>query len=208
MVRRQCKCKCGRAQPYFGLPGEGPKWCSRCPSKPEGAVNVKNKLCECGQAQPSLGLPGEGPKWCSRCPGKPASALIPRSKRPSLPQAQPRSLASVLPAGAPALGRLAPGGTSGGAGGEAADAFVGRKVMRPFLDPSRPASAAPRWYLGEVTAVHTGVKGYGTVWHVVYEDGDEEDLSREELLGSLLEAVNVKEEDGPLEVKRVKLEQP
>ena len=78
--------------------------------------------------------------------------------------------------------------------------------MRPFVDPTLPPEAPPRLYLGEVTAVHTGVRGHGTVWHVVYEDGDEEDLSREELVAALLDPVHPKEEDGPLEVKRVKRE--
>ena len=78
--------------------------------------------------------------------------------------------------------------------------------MRPFQDPSQPPDAPPRLYLGEVTAVYTGVAGHGTVWHVVYEDGDEEDLSRRELQKYLLDPVYPKEEDGPLEVKRVKLE--
>ena len=102
---------------------------------------------------------------------------------------------------------MARGAGGAGAGGRAgAASFVGRKVMRPFQDPKQPPCAEPRWYLGEVTAVHTGVEGHGTVWHVVYEDGDEEELSRREMEAALVAAVYPKEEDGPLDVKRVKRE--
>ena len=69
-----------------------------------------------------------------------------------------------------------------------------------------PPPAPPRLYPGKVTSVRTGVPGHGTLWHVVFEDGDEEELSRGELEEALLEAVYIKEEDGPLEVKRVKRE--
>ena len=84
--------------------------------------------------------------------------------------------------------------------------FVGRRVQSAFHDPDAPPSAPPRLYPGKVTAVRTGVPGHGTLWRVVYEDGDEEELSRGELEEALLRAVYIKEEDGPLEVKRVKRE--
>ena len=84
--------------------------------------------------------------------------------------------------------------------------FVGRKVQSAFHDPDAPPSAPPRLYPGKVTAVRAGVPSHGTLWRVVYEDGDEEELSRGELQEALLEAVYIKEEDGPLEVKRVKRE--
>mmetsp|Transcript_46510 Transcript_46510/g.149231 ORF Transcript_46510/g.149231 Transcript_46510/m.149231 type:complete len:134 (+) Transcript_46510:2776-3177(+) len=68
------KCECGKARPSFGMPGDAPKdakWCSVCPGRVEGAVNVVNKKCECGKARPSFGTPGDAPKdakWCSVCP--------------------------------------------------------------------------------------------------------------------------------------------
>ena len=77
--------------------------------------------------------------------------------------------------------------------------------MRLFVDPTLPPEAPPQLYLGEVTAVRTGVEGHGTVWHAVYEDGDEEDLILEVLVAALMDPVYPKE-DGALEVKRVKRE--
>mgnify|MGYP002635832041 CR=1 FL=1 len=82
----------------------------------------------------------------------------------------------------------------------------GRGCERVRFSPFFPPSASPRWYAGEVTAVVTGVAGHEVLWRVVYEDDDEEDLSRGELEGSLVAAVDAKDEDGPQEVKRVKLE--
>mmetsp|Transcript_19753 Transcript_19753/g.62841 ORF Transcript_19753/g.62841 Transcript_19753/m.62841 type:complete len:115 (+) Transcript_19753:413-757(+) len=64
----------------MAMPGQRPKdakWCSRCPTKPFGAVDVVNKKCECGLGAPSLGVPGEATaRWCARCPGKPPSGAV------------------------------------------------------------------------------------------------------------------------------------
>mmetsp|Transcript_35022 Transcript_35022/g.99266 ORF Transcript_35022/g.99266 Transcript_35022/m.99266 type:complete len:653 (+) Transcript_35022:113-2071(+) len=81
--RRSSKgCECGASgQPSFGfaefgLPGA--RWCAKCPSKPENAINVRAKRCECGSSVATIGPIGAGytaAKWCSKCPSKPASGV-------------------------------------------------------------------------------------------------------------------------------------
>ena len=154
-------------------------------------MNVVSRRCECGRARPSFGPPGEASRWCARCPSKPGRALH-------------GSHQARRPPSAPPLPRQARGPTPASGGGAAS--LVGRQVTRLFHDPAAPPSAPPRPYIGEVMAVRTGVPRHGTVWRVVYEDEDEEELSWGELEGALQGPVYVKEEDGPLEVKRVKRE--
>ena len=84
-------------------------------------------------------------------------------------------------------------------------AMLNRRVVGLFKDPNNPSGPA-RSCVGKVISVQMGVPGHGTLWRVVYEDEDEEELSRGELQEALLEPVYIKEEDGPLEVKRVKRE--
>jgi len=226
-------CEYGRTRPSFGMPGgEGRKdavWCARCPSRPGGAVDVvsKRRMCECGLAVPSFGLPGgQGLKdalWCARCPSKPGGAVDVVSRRCQCRQSHPsfglpedrkllwcsqcptKHARAVRGAKRGAASLRVAGSCNRAAAAKEAAQYVGRRVMRPFYAGADP-SAPPRWYLGEVTAVVTEVAGHEVLWRVVYEDKDEEDLTRDELEGSLQEPVYTKEEDGPLEVKRVKRE--
>ena len=164
-----------------------------------------NRRCECGRAVPSFGLPGEPRWWCARCPSKPQRAVLVHKKRKSSANttSRPPGRARQAPSNAqpPAL----PSAAMATERAEEAS-LVGRSVLRLFQDPAAPPHAPPRPYFGKVTAVRAGVRRHGTVWHVVYDDDDEEDLSRGELEEALLAAVDLKEEDGPLEVKRVKRE--
>ena len=90
------RCPCGKStRPSFGLPG-GPaktaKWCSKCPEKPDNAVDVRNKRCECGKSFPIYGMPGGTPgsgRWCAKCPEKPADAVNVHSKRCECGEHQP-----------------------------------------------------------------------------------------------------------------------
>ena len=61
------KCKCGKHQPSFNLPGETQAiWCSEC--KELGAINVVSKKCQCGKHIPTFNLPGEIQAiWCLEC---------------------------------------------------------------------------------------------------------------------------------------------
>eukprot|EP00873_Tetraselmis_striata_P020125 jgi/Tetstr1/440389/TSEL_028723.t1 len=68
------------------------RWCSAFPTKPDVAVDVKNKRCECGKRHPSFGLPEEGRgyvRWCSACPGKTGNAVGIHSKRCECSKRQP-----------------------------------------------------------------------------------------------------------------------
>ncbi|AGE54395.1 hypothetical protein PBCVIL52s1_824L [Paramecium bursaria Chlorella virus IL-5-2s1] len=68
------KCKCGKSQPYFGLPGEKAQWCSKC--KPKDATDVVNKKCKCGNI-PSFGLSGTKKRiWCGDCKPKDAIDVV------------------------------------------------------------------------------------------------------------------------------------
>ena len=90
------RCPCGKSKrPSFGLPGGKPytaKWCSKCPEKPDNAVDVRNKRCACGASYPSYGNPGGNPgsaKWCAKCPEKPADSVNVHSKRCVCGKSQP-----------------------------------------------------------------------------------------------------------------------
>eukprot|EP00933_Yihiella_yeosuensis_P060467 TRINITY_DN6322_c0_g2_i4.p1 TRINITY_DN6322_c0_g2~~TRINITY_DN6322_c0_g2_i4.p1 ORF type:complete len:224 (-),score=14.58 TRINITY_DN6322_c0_g2_i4:119-790(-) len=58
-------CRCGRCEPFFGLPGGSRVCCAQC--KSEGMVDVKNPRCECGRVQASFGLPGGSRVCCVQC---------------------------------------------------------------------------------------------------------------------------------------------
>ena len=87
------RCECKRTQrPTFGLPGDiRPTWCSKCPTKPKAAVDVKNKKCECPKkVQPIFGLSGDiRPTWCSKCPTKPKDAVDVMNKKCECKKALP-----------------------------------------------------------------------------------------------------------------------
>jgi hypothetical protein len=60
------------------------RWCARCPTKPDAAVNLRHKKCECGKSSPSFGLPGKGRNmahWCANFPTKPDAAVDIRNKK-------------------------------------------------------------------------------------------------------------------------------
>lgn len=70
-------CSCGASRAYFGLPSGPRLWCSKCPDKPEGAVDKGNFLCSCGK-RTSYALPGETmnqARWCHTCPERPPEAI-------------------------------------------------------------------------------------------------------------------------------------
>ncbi|CAJ1374547.1 unnamed protein product, partial [Effrenium voratum] len=61
------KCRCGRARPYFGKPGDArATCCAKC--KEDGMVNIKSARCRCGRARPSFGMPGDArATCCTKC---------------------------------------------------------------------------------------------------------------------------------------------
>ena len=57
------KCRCGRAIPSFGMPGDArATCCANC--KEDGMVDIKNAKCRCGRAQPVFGIPGDARATC------------------------------------------------------------------------------------------------------------------------------------------------
>ena len=91
------RCECGSRQPSFGIPGtigrKAARWCSQCPSKPNNAVDVRNKRCECGSCHPTFGLPEtsgwKAARWCLQCPSKPNNAVDVVNKRCECGHRQP-----------------------------------------------------------------------------------------------------------------------
>ena len=57
------KCRCGRAQPAFGMPGDARATCCAI-CKADGMVNIKSRKCMCGRAQPYFGMPGDARATC------------------------------------------------------------------------------------------------------------------------------------------------
>ena len=58
--------KCKEKQASFNIPGEKPRYCSRC--KSDDMVDVKSKKCVCGNVRPSFNFPGEKTaEYCSQC---------------------------------------------------------------------------------------------------------------------------------------------
>ncbi|CAJ1340435.1 unnamed protein product, partial [Effrenium voratum] len=54
---------CGRARPYFGMPGDArATCCANC--KEDGMMDIKNARCRCGRARPSFGMPGDARATC------------------------------------------------------------------------------------------------------------------------------------------------
>ena len=64
MVNIRCpKCRCGRAQPYFGILGDArATCCARC--KEDGMVDIKSRKCRCGRSIPVFGMPGNARATC------------------------------------------------------------------------------------------------------------------------------------------------
>ncbi|CAJ1342810.1 unnamed protein product [Effrenium voratum] len=57
------KCRCGRAVPYFGMPGDArPSYCANC--KEDEMVNIRSRKCRCGRAIPHFGMPGDARATC------------------------------------------------------------------------------------------------------------------------------------------------
>ncbi|CAJ1436606.1 unnamed protein product, partial [Effrenium voratum] len=61
------KCRCGRAKPYFGMPGDArATCCAKC--KEDGMMDIKNRKCRCGRAKPYFGMPGDArATCCAKC---------------------------------------------------------------------------------------------------------------------------------------------
>ena len=64
---RSRKCRCGRAQPYLGMPGDArATCCANC--KEDGMMDIKNTKCRCGRARPHFGMPGDArATCCAKC---------------------------------------------------------------------------------------------------------------------------------------------
>lgn len=69
------------SKPLLWDPAKDARWCSRCPSKPNDAVDVKHLAsCECDDGRASsFGPPGgyfkDARRGCSRCPSEPSGAV-------------------------------------------------------------------------------------------------------------------------------------
>ncbi|ABT15176.1 hypothetical protein NY2A_B777L [Paramecium bursaria Chlorella virus NY2A] len=84
---RKCTCDKKR-QSLYGRPGDSrPTWCSKCPDKPDDAINVVSKKCMCGNGCPIYGFSGQKAQWCFEC--KPDDAINVVSKKCTCGKRQP-----------------------------------------------------------------------------------------------------------------------
>lgn len=72
-------CQCGKHSPSFGFEDDGKLiWCSKCPEKPENAINLKeiNRKCQCGKHRPCFGEIDCKAEYCAECKTKTAVNVV------------------------------------------------------------------------------------------------------------------------------------